>query len=279
VTIAGDDDVEFTQSKAPVFKLACALVAEPAGGNLLAFDFSMRPFGVGDELYVDADLEKTVFDLYVDDVLIADFRRDAVSPTKAGPQFTRLSEKPAQTIIAALSSGQRYKVVYSVNDTMVLTATGNLGGFRDVYTLAAAELAWRQEQSRLGRKPALDLDSTRKIVCTAMNERYGFGGFRNALWQRYAAMHLTPAHERGYHALGLPLIAFAYGGETWARRRVRVVLEHMARQRTADIWAQMRGGRRRLGIRLFRGAIEPLCLLIGTTLALSDRIRGLRTRG
>jgi len=28
-------------------------------------------------------------------------------------------------------------------------------------------------------------DGGGKIICTAMNQTYGFGGFRNALWMKY----------------------------------------------------------------------------------------------
>jgi hypothetical protein len=49
-----------------------------------------------------------------------------------------------------------------------------------------------------------------KIVCTAMNESYGFGSYRNAIWLKYSADKMTKAHEAGYHALFLPLVDLAY---------------------------------------------------------------------
>jgi hypothetical protein len=102
-----------------------------------------------------------------------------------------------------------------------------------------------------------------KIVCTAMNEAYGFGGFRNAVWLMYASSSLTPAHERGYHAIFLPLLRYARGGKSKPRTVVWTALQHIARERTADIRAEMRGGKRRLLGRMYRVVLEPLCYVVG----------------
>ena len=108
-----------------------------------------------------------------------------------------------------------------------------------------------------------DSQSTGKIVCTAMNKRYGFGGFRNAIWLKYAADNLTPFHERGYHALFQPLVNYGFGGDGKARQMVRKALEHIARERTADLWAEMRKTKRRALGRSYRAILEPVCWLVG----------------
>lgn len=103
-----------------------------------------------------------------------------------------------------------------------------------------------------------------KIVCTAMNEAYGFGGFRNAIWLRYARDHLTPEHQVGYHAIFRPLVSIAYHPQTSAARlALRSALEHIARARTADVWAEMRGSPRHVRGRAYRAILEPLCYLVG----------------
>ncbi len=102
-----------------------------------------------------------------------------------------------------------------------------------------------------------------KVVCTAMNERYGFGQFRNKLWLAYAARHLSSYHERGYHRWALPLVRFAYSGDSPVRTWTRKAIEHMARERTADIWAELRSHRRRPLGRLYRAILEPMSWLIG----------------
>lgn len=104
----------------------------------------------------------------------------------------------------------------------------------------------------------------KSIVCTAMNQRYGFGGFRNALWVKYAEDHLTKQHEVGYHAMFKPLVKFACrGADTKPKRMVRRVLEHIARHRSVDIWREMRGAKRDPIGRLERAVLEPLCFLVG----------------
>jgi|GEM_PF-4189383 len=105
--------------------------------------------------------------------------------------------------------------------------------------------------------------SSSKIVCTAMNKAYGFGGFRQIIWLNYAKEHLTPSHEKGYHTLFQPLVDFAYGGKGFLRRRVKSVLEHIARHRTKDIWLEMKGKRRDPMGRVERAILEPVCAFVG----------------
>lgn len=102
-----------------------------------------------------------------------------------------------------------------------------------------------------------------KAVCTAMNQAYGFGGFRSHVWLRYSAQALTEHHERGYHLLVLPFLRYAYGGHGPARRLLRAGLEHVVRRRTVDLWQEMRG-RRGLSLgRAYRAVLEPLCFALG----------------
>jgi len=102
-----------------------------------------------------------------------------------------------------------------------------------------------------------------KIVCTAMNQAYGFGGFRQAIWLRYSAEHMTKAHEAGYHAMFLPLVDAAYKHSKWYSKPLRKALESIARHRTADLRAEMRGTKRDTLGRAYRLILEPLCYAVG----------------
>jgi len=104
-----------------------------------------------------------------------------------------------------------------------------------------------------------------KIVCTAMNQAYGFGSFRQAIWlQHSATMPNAKAIEKGYHKLFLPVVAFAFSDkQTFARKLVRKISEHIARHRTADLWKEMRGKKRDSLGRIYRAIIEPICYLAG----------------
>lgn len=103
-----------------------------------------------------------------------------------------------------------------------------------------------------------------KIVCTAMNEAYGFGSFRNRVWIKYARDHLTKAHEVGYHTIFLPLVDYGYRkGNGWSNKVVRQVLEHIARHRGADLRAEMRHSKRDNVGRAYRFVLEPLCYIVG----------------
>ena len=89
-----------------------------------------------------------------------------------------------------------------------------------------------------------------KIVCTAMNEQYGFGSYRNKLWLDYSKEHLTKTHAKGYHAIFKPILAKMYKeNEKWWEKKLRVVVEGMARRRTNDIWNINRGRKRNIFVK------------------------------
>ena len=97
-----------------------------------------------------------------------------------------------------------------------------------------------------------------------MNTRYGFGQFRNRIWLRHSAK-LAPEYQVGYHAIFGPLVKYAYSGHSPVQHAVAQVLEHIARHRTADIWAESRGRFRGVG-RIYRAVLEPICYLTGRIL-------------
>ena len=100
-----------------------------------------------------------------------------------------------------------------------------------------------------------------KIVCTAMNEAYGFGSFRQAIWLAHSR-DMAPEYQAGYHAIFQPLVTYGYGGTTKTRKFVRGILEGIARRRTADIWMQKKGKRHPVG-RIERAFWEPVCYAVG----------------
>ena len=63
-----------------------------------------------------------------------------------------------------------------------------------------------------------------KIVCTAMNNSYGFGSYRQAIWLSYSQKNLTKAHEVGYHTIFRPLVKIAYKKNN---KFVRAILENI----------------------------------------------------
>ena len=98
------------------------------------------------------------------------------------------------------------------------------------------------------------------VVCTMMNETYGFGSFRNKIWLRQSK-DLAPEYEKGYHKIFLPLVSYAKKkGVT--NKIVRKILEHIAVHRTIDIRQETRGKTHILG-RVYRKVLEPICYLVG----------------
>ena len=104
-------------------------------------------------------------------------------------------------------------------------------------------------------------ESKSKIVCTMMNERYGFGSFRNKIWMKFHESY-GPEYQKGYHAIFLPLVKIAKG-EGKINTAVRKVLEHMGRHVTADMFKIMKGKKRDPLGRIYRAIFEPTCRIIG----------------
>tara|TARA_R100001509_G_scaffold69513_2_gene38592 strand:- start:30 stop:1697 length:1668 start_codon:yes stop_codon:yes gene_type:complete len=99
-------------------------------------------------------------------------------------------------------------------------------------------------------------NSRDKIVCTMMNESYGFGSFRNKIWLKHSK-GLAPEYQKGYHKLFLPLVKIAK-----TNKIVKKILEHIAVHRTIDIRQESRGKVHLLG-RVYRKILEPLCYFVG----------------
>jgi len=99
-----------------------------------------------------------------------------------------------------------------------------------------------------------------KIVCTMMNESYGFGNFRNKIWLKHSR-DLPKEYEIGYHTIFLPLVKFAKG-KGKLNKVVKKTLEHIARHRTLDLKREMKGKTHTLG-RVYRKILEPICLMVG----------------
>ena len=104
-----------------------------------------------------------------------------------------------------------------------------------------------------------------KIVCTAMNDDYGFGAYRNAIWLKYAEMNYKdkPEMEKGYHAIFKPLLKIR---KKWYGKPIYAWMKHVARHRSVDLRAEMYGKKRdRIG-QAWRFVLEPLCYLVGKRL-------------
>ena len=99
-------------------------------------------------------------------------------------------------------------------------------------------------------------DSPGKIVCTMMNESYGFGSFRNKIWLRHSK-DLAPEYQIGYHKIFLPLVRLSR-----TNKLLKKTLEHIAVHRTIDIRQEARGKVHLLG-RIYRKILEPICYWVG----------------
>ena len=99
-----------------------------------------------------------------------------------------------------------------------------------------------------------------KIVCTMMNESYGFGSFRNKIWMKFHG-NISPEYQKGYHKLFLPLVNYAkQKGIT--NKIIKNILEHIAVHSTIDMRQTLRGKTHILG-RVYRKVILPLCYWAG----------------
>ncbi len=113
--------------------------------------------------------------------------------------------------------------------------------------------------------------SRKGIVCTMMNDSYGFGSFRNKIWHKFWEQQGSNGRkgstqnyriEKGYHAVFLPLVKFAKKDGTLSLM-VRNILTHMGKHVTADFYGEMRNKKRDNLGRVYRAVFEPLCWGIG----------------
>ena len=116
-------------------------------------------------------------------------------------------------------------------------------------------------QGPAGQGGASGTDSGKsKIVCTMMNESYGFGSFRNKIWMKFHG-NIAPEYQKGYHKLFLPLVKYAKQ-KGIINKIIKNILEHIAVHSTIDMRQTLRGKRHTLG-RLYRKIILPLCYWAG----------------
>ena len=116
-------------------------------------------------------------------------------------------------------------------------------------------------QGPAGQGGASGTDSGRsKIVCTMMNESYGFGSFRNKIWMKFHG-NIAPEYQKGYHKLFLPLVKYSKQ-KGIINKIIKNILEHIAVHSTIDMRQTLRGKRHTLG-RLYRKVILPLCYWAG----------------
>jgi len=95
-----------------------------------------------------------------------------------------------------------------------------------------------------------------KIVCTMMNDSYGFGSFRNKIWLKHSK-DMAPEYQIGYHKIFLPLVKLSKTNKV-----LKKILEHIAIHRTIDIRQEARGKTHLLG-RVYRKILEPICYIVG----------------
>ena len=98
-----------------------------------------------------------------------------------------------------------------------------------------------------------------KIICTAMNQMYGFGSYRNALWMQYQKSHMAAEeYQLGYHKLIMPLVKKMPTNKT-----IRTILERIARRRTINMRKELRGQKLPLYYRLMKYTVRPLFFAVG----------------
>ena len=137
------------------------------------------------------------------------------------------------------------------------------GGGADIGSAAAigsATAAAAQDAARVGQYSAPSSQSDGggggKIVCTMMNNSYGFGSFRNKIWLS-PSKDLAPEYQIGYHKIFLPLVRLSK-----TNKLLKKTLEHIAVHRTIDIRQEAKGKKHLLG-RIYRKILEPICYWVG----------------
>ena len=149
------------------------------------------------------------------------------------------------------------RTVGDIANSMIRMPTPNTQA--NMLGVSEASTAWRDLQALEEAK------RKKKIVCTAMNDDYGFGAYRNAIWLRYSELNYKdkPEMEKGYHAIFKPLLKIR---KKWYGKPIYALLKHIAKHRSVDLRAEMYNKKRdRIG-QAWRFVLEPLCYLVGKRL-------------
>ncbi len=102
-------------------------------------------------------------------------------------------------------------------------------------------------------------DDGGKIICTAMNNMYGFGSYRNAIWMKYQRDYMSSEeYQLGYHKLVMPLVKKMPTNKT-----IRVILERIAKRRTINLRKEMRGEKLPLYYKSMKYTVRPLFFAVG----------------
>jgi len=168
------------------------------------------------------------------------------------------NDKPTTTAPAKTSQGLTTSQFQAFKGSSKTPSYGTGSGGLGDYQIQPSKPTKSLKTTKPGTSGGADSGGGKtKIVCTMMNETYGFGSFRNKIWIKYAKNNLKPEHQKGYHKLFLPLVKIAKTNKV-----VRKILEHIAVHRTIDIRQESRGKVHLLG-RMYRKILEPLCYFVG----------------
>ena len=98
-----------------------------------------------------------------------------------------------------------------------------------------------------------------KIICTEMNNTYGFGSFRNGIWMKYQETYMPrEEYELGYHKLIVPLVK-----RMPTNKHIRKFLETVAKRRTVCLRKEMRGLKTPLWYKLTKVTTRPMFFVVG----------------
>jgi len=139
----------------------------------------------------------------------------------------------AAAVAAAQSAAQQGLTQGQINAAVNNSLAAAQSAQNDANTLADAQAQSQDNEGGSGGG---------KVLCTAMNDLYGLPYTENRIWIAYAAKHLTPAHQRGYHRLFLPVVKYAFkSGNSLPKRAVRAFMMWGTRYRTWDLANEMAG--------------------------------------
>ena len=157
-------------------------------------------------------------------------------------------------------SRQRAKDLFAAREKIMQTTLDSDNRYTGPTSSVRGQKAGVMDDDPFATGPSGTTGESSKIVCTMMNESYGFGNFRNKIWLKHSK-DLPKEYEKGYHKIFLPLVKFAKG-QGKLNKAVKKTLEHVARHRTLDLKQEMKGKTHLLG-RIYRKILEPICFIVG----------------
>ncbi|MGE0283422.1 MAG: hypothetical protein AB7P20_22775 [Rhizobiaceae bacterium] len=157
-------------------------------------------------------------------------------------------------------------VAKSIEAAFIARTTGMSNGSMAAANGLADRRREREREQERQRKKQANSDADSKVICTELHRQGLLSREDRTMGLRYVREHLTPRHERGYHAWAIPVV------RRMRRSKRATAFWHRLAKARADHIAFTYGDKRRHNRwgQLLCAIGHPVCYIIGSFIGAQD---------